>query len=30
MAKINIDHLPGETWAKIRVLKIQEQEREWL
>jgi hypothetical protein len=22
--------LPGETWAKIRVLKIQEQEREWL
>jgi hypothetical protein len=25
---INIDQLAGETWAKIRVLKIQE--REWL
>jgi len=29
MAKIKIDQLAGETWAKIRVLKIQEQEREW-
>jgi len=28
MAKIKIDQLAGETWAKIRVLKIQE--REWL
>jgi len=28
MAKIKIDQLAGETWAKIRVLKIQEME--WL
>jgi len=26
MAKIKIDQLAGETWAKIRVLKIQEME----